>query len=268
MGLFRKKRDDSEERRLHRDLSDEIPRLQEAARERGAEVQEAESRLRSVRAEYDQVLSNLMSTKKEINDRREEKERLERVNEGIRMQIDEGRRTLKGSHKDMDLARRAAVDLERVTSDVKAKTAQSSTLDSKVRRAQKRLDKINAQMGTADGKRAKIERDAQRAAQRELAREVSKYKSRLSDAEAERNRLQSQLDAHVEMVENLKQRLSIAEEQLQAPAPQQQPNKGVVEAASALVASFRERLAESQDELARTRQRLAKLERERADDNQ
>lgn len=258
MGLFSKRHDDSEERILHRDLKAEISRLEELVQTHGMEVQEAESRLRAVHTEYEQVLSSLMSTKKEINNCKDEKEQLERINKGIRIQIDEGRRILKGNHKAMDLARRAAVDLEKINSEIKARSTRYSLLDSEINQAQKCLDSINAQIDKMNRRCTDMAQDVQLETQH--AEEMSDYTSRLAAAEAERDRLQSSLDLHVDMVNTLKRRLAAADARLREPSPQQ-ADRSVVEAASALVASFRKRLAESQKELAETKMRLAQLEK-------
>ena len=257
MGLFKKKPDDSAERDLHRNLTAEIAELQENLRVKGDQLRDADKRLVTVRSEYDQTVSNLMRIKKEINDARDEQERLSRINDGIRMQIEEGRRTLRDSHKDLEMARRTAADLEGTTAELEKKTAMGERADKDLAAAQKRLDAINSEIKRREQRRADMQRTAEMEAQRNTARKLAAAEARLAELEAERDETAEELAARVRMVENLQERLAAAEARLRESESRPPSDQGVVKAATAMVASLRDKLDATRRELEEVRRQLA-----------
>lgn len=291
MDLFKRRKPDNppEEETPRDDLSAEATRLQADVREREVQIREADARLATVRSEYTATVSNLMKIKKEINDIREERERLERQSTNIVMQIEEGRKILKGSHRDLDLAEKAAADLEKIRSELDSTTQEC-------RREQSRLNKIKRELADTTGEvarrsreneslaRAREELDAKLAnttagagspgVSADAARgegaggassELDRYRSRLAETDAERRKMRAQLAERDETIQDLRRRLAEAEleksgsdQDLAAP----QSDKGVIEAASALVGSYRTRLAKAEQDLADARRDLAE-ERER-----
>lgn len=284
MDLFRRRKQDdpTEAERLQGDLSDEVARLRADVRDRDSQIREADARLATVRSEYTATVSNLMKIKKEINDMRGERERLERQGTNIRMQIEDGRKILKGSHRDLDLAEKAAADLARIRSEL------DSTMQER-RREQSRLDKIKCELADvasevaqrsreneslareredldailADKAAGSASSDAAATKDERAGSELNLYRSRLAEMDAERRNMRAQLAERDKMIQDLRGRLaepkkSDSDQDLTAP----QSDKGVIEAASALVGSYRTRLAKAEKDLADARQELAE-ERER-----
>lgn len=291
MDLFKRRKPDNppEEETPRDDLSAEATRLQASVRECEVQIREADARLATVRSEYTATVSNLMKIKKEINDMREERERLERQSTNIVMQIEEGRKILKGSHRDLDLAEKAAADLEKIRSELDSTTQEC-------RREQSRLNKIRRALADTTGEVARRSRENESLArEREgldaklvnatagagspgvsadtaggegdggAGSELDRYRSRLAETDAERRKMRAQLAERDETIQDLRRRLAEAEleksgsdQDLAAP----QSDKGVIEAASALVGSYRTRLAKAEQDLADARRDLAE-ERER-----
>lgn len=261
MGIFTRKPDDSTERALHGDLTAEISALESQLHTKKGQLTESEARLAEVRSEYDRMVSDLIRIKKEINDKKKERESLEHIAGGVRIQVEEGRRALKECHRDVDLARRAAADLERITAEVDEKSAHLGRMDAEAKSARQRLAGINSDVQRQEQQLADLKQAAEAAARQNITTKLSEYQSQLDSSEAERKRLIAQLDARVSMVENLTQRLADAEARLRDHVPRQPPERGVVQAATALVASLRAKLNASQAELASVK---SQLEEERA----
>lgn len=286
MDLFRRRKPDdpTEEENPPGDLSAEATRLQASVREREVQIREADARLGTVRSEYTATVSNLMKIKKEINDMREERERLGRQHTNIVMQIEQGRKILKGSHRDLDLAEKAAADLEKIRSELDSATQEC-------RREQGRLHKIRRDLTDVTNEVARRSRENESLAREwedldaKLANaatrvdspgvsadaagdkgdggpgsELDHYRSRLAETDAERRNMRAQLAERDETIQDLRRRL--AEAELEKPGSDQdlaatQSDKGVIEAASALVGSYRTRLAKAEKDLADARRDLA-----------
>lgn len=281
MGLFGRRREsgDSEDSGAPRhDLAGDAAQLEERLRAYNERISEASGRLDEINAEYNAAVSDLMRIKKEINDRREEKGRLDVQNINIQTQIAEGRQVLRSSHRDLDLAEKASADLERIRAELEAKTQEC-------RKEQGRLDRIKRELA------AVTEEVAQRTRENEsLAREredldaklaeaaarpdrkgaesrkdghtrggqtVAEYESKMKAADAEIRNMRARLADQAETIRNLKTRLDTAEPaKLDGAAVASAPDKGVIEAASSIVASFRVRLAETEKDLAAVRREL------------
>ena len=256
MGLFKKKPDDTAERDLHRDLTGEISEMRENLRVRGDQLREADEQLGSIRSEYDQTVSSLIRIKKEISDAREEQERLSRVNDGIHMQIEEGRRILRDSHRDVEMARRTAEDLEGANAELEEKAALGKRMDKSLADAQKRLDEINSEITEREQRRAGLQRTAESEAHQSVAKKLVDTEVRLAESEAERESLAAELATRLSMVDNLQERLAAAEARLRDPASRPPPDRRVVEAATAMVASLRDRLNKTLAELEDVRRQL------------
>lgn len=256
MGLFKKKPDDTAERDLHRDLTEEISGLRESLRVRGEQLREADERLETVRSEYDQTVSSLIRIKKEINGAREEQKRLSRINDGIRMQIEEGRRILRDSHKDVEIARRAAADLEGANAELEEKASLGKRMATSLEDAQKRLNEINSEITQREQRRVDLQRTSELEAQQSVAKRLVAAEARLAESEVERENLAGELAARLRMVDNLQERLAAAEARLREPASRPPPDQRVVEAATAMVASLRGRLNRALVELEEARRQL------------
>lgn len=281
MDLFRRRKQDdpAESEGMRGDLAEEAERLRADVRERDSQIREADARLATVRSEYTATVSNLMKIKKEINDIKEERERLERQSTNIRMQIEEGRRILKGSHRDLDLAEKAAADLERIRSELDSATQER-------RREQSRLDRIKRELADVAEEVARRSREneslvrewrdldakladgaaagsgspeAAAAKDGGAGSELDLYRSRLAETDAERRKMRAQLADRDETIQDLRRRLAEAELEKSGPDQAAPPSdKGVIEAASALVGSYRTRLAKAEKDLAVARLDLAR----------
>ena len=253
MGLFRKKDiDDSMERELKRDLAGEVLDLREKIGKQNAQLQEDAAKLEAVRAEYNETVSRLMKIKKELGENRRIHERLSRTNTEIRDEIEKGRMILRNNKKEIEQARNAAEDLAGINAELESKTAAC-------REAQERLDQLRQNAAEA--------KSAAEGLLEGHKREIAQYREKLATSEEERASLQSRLHSHYAMVKQMQERIDSIEARRHPPASHE-PDKGVVRAASSLVASFRKRLEDAQAELdlersrhAETKKRLEKYER-------
>lgn len=281
MGLFGKRREsgDSEDRGAPRhDLAGDAAQLEERLRTYNEQISEASGRLDEINAEYNAVVSDLMRIKKEINDRREEKGRLDVQNTNIQTQIAEGRQVLRSSHRDLDLAEKAAADLERIRAELEAKTQEC-------RKEQSRLDRIKRELAAVteevaqrtreneslarerDGLDAKLAETAARLGRKGAESQkgghpqdgsmAAEYEAKMKAADVEIRSMRTQLADRAETIRDLKARLDAAESaKLDGAAAASASDKGVIEAASSIVASFRVRLAETEKDLAAVRREL------------
>ena len=256
MGLFKKKSDDTAERDLHQNLTTAISELQETLRARAEQLREADERLGTVRSEYDQTVSSLMRIKKEINDAREEQGRLSRINDGIHIQIEEGRRTLRESHKDVEMARRTTADLAGATAELEEKAALGRRMDKSLEEAQKRLDAINSEIIQREQKRVGLQQVAETEDRQNIAKKLAETEARLAESEDQREGIAEELAARVRMVDNLQERLATAEARLAESASRPPSDRGVIEAATATVALLRNKLNATLTELEKVRRQL------------
>ena len=220
-------------------MAEDLASLDNQIQERKTQLEDIEGQLQSTHAEYDRTVSDLMSIKKEINSQREERERLELMAGGIRSQIEEGRRILRESHHDMEVARRTSADLEKVTEELEEKKEQCKDIDRLLDVAQGRLAKINTDT------KEQQPTDVQTSHVQDLER-------RLAESETQREALASRLEENASRIAEMEKRLA-------KPAPTQDRNadQKVMEAATTLVSSMRKRMDASQAELERLRQELA-----------
>ena len=289
MGLFGKRRESgaSEDRGAPRDdPAGDAAQLEERLRAYNEQISEASGRLDEINAEYNAAVSDLMRIKKEINDRREEKGRLDVQNTNIQTQIAEGRQVLRSGHRNLDLAEKAAADLKQIRADLDAKTHEC-------RKEQGRLDRIKRELAavteevaqrTRENESLARERDGLDARLAETAahldrkgaesrkvdhpqggRTATEYEAKMKAADADIRSMRAQLADRDATIRDLKARLDAAESarldaaespKLDGTAAPSASDKGVIEAASSIVASFRTRLAETEEDLAAVRREL------------
>lgn len=235
----------------------ETPAPEPSQDEADTMLAEAMERLESARSEYDSLVSDIMRMKKEINNQRETRRILEIQNSDIQARIQDGRKILKTSHKDMELAERAAAEMMRIKSEIESSKQEHRRLADKVQSEQNRLAAVKLELQntskiheTQDKLQKRVDELKAQLASAPSPADIASYKSKLDTAVAENRTLRARLEASTRLISELRQNASVT-----APEPSR---RGVVEAASNLVSQYKARLAETQQELERTRQELAR----------
>lgn len=232
LGIFGKKKVDDDSQV---DLVNEVSDLQNKINKQSELLQEATSKLESVRSEYDAVVHDLMKIKKEINEQSQERTRLEQINSGIRDEISQGKAMLRKKNKDLESAKSMANDLARSTTKLEKTKQEYASIKA-------RLDKLRADNNT----------------------DTLQYKEQLEVSQSECQDLRGQIREQHEVIVKLQEQLAKARRRNMASTPKNRPDKGVVEAASVMVASFRKNMLDAQNALAEEKARhvrtLKKLE--------
>ena len=231
LGIFGKKKiDDTND--MTKDLTDEVSNLQDEVRKQNDLLQEATSKLKTVRSEYDAIVHDLMKIKKEINEQRQESTRLVQINSGIRDEIAQGKMVLRKTSKDLESAKTLASDLAKSTTKLKETKKEYNSIKA-------RLDKL--QTTTVHS-----------------STDTLHYTEQLKVLESERQDFRYQIREQHEVIVKLQEQLARAQRRHSTSSTKNSPDKGVVEAASAMVASFRREMLDAQNELAEERARHAK----------
>ena len=231
LGIFgTKKVDDTNV--ITKDLADEVSNLQDKVRKQNDLLQEETSKLETVRSEYDTIVHDLMKIKKEINEQRQERTRLEQINSGIRDEITQGKMILRKTSKDLESAKTLADDLTKSTTKLKETKKEYSSIKA-------RLDKL--QNTTVHS-----------------STDTLHYKERLEVLESERQNFRYQIREQHEVIVKLQEQLARAQRRHSISSTKNSPDKSVVEAASSMVASFRREMLDAQNELVEERARHAK----------
>ena len=171
MGLFAKKREITDNDSIQ--TPQEVVDLQDRLRECEEDIQEAESRLKTIRAEYNTTITNLINIKKEINEKKEEQKRLSQQNVNLQMQVEQSREILRDSYHDRTVAEKTVADLRQADTDLKAKITEYKAVERRLSDAEKRLaamqDEIQVINKETEQGRASIERiDADIESKREV----------------------------------------------------------------------------------------------------
>lgn len=231
LGIFGKKKiDDVDD--VAKDLTDEVSNLQDEVGRQNDLLREATSKLKTVRSEYDAIVHDLMKIKKEINEQRQESTRLEQINSGIRDEIAQGRMVLRKTSKDLESAKTIASDLAKSTAKLKETKKEYNSIKA-------RLD--NLPRTTIHG-----------------STDTLHHAERLKVLESERQDFRYQIREQHEVIVKLQEQLARAQRRHSTSPTKNSPDKGVVEAASAMVASFRREMLDAQNELAEERARHAR----------
>lgn len=271
MGLFAKReyKEDPTPSAPQLDPNQEMMNLRKELQKISISLKESKDQLQSVRDEYTATVSDIMKIKKEINSKRETHKKLIMQNRNIEMQIEQGRKILQSSHKDMDLVKKTSTDLSRLEAEIKSKKSEYAQIQAEIKSARDELDMLNGDLQRRRTQSRLLNQELTRLAAEldqsrahipqnqasDAIKNLSVYKSRLVEANAESQKLRIDLESSTAMIQELRQRLKSAEIQRSASrAPDQPSNRKIVEAASSLVASFRSRLADAQEELAQAHQ--------------
>lgn len=271
MGLFTKReyKEDPTPSSSRLDPNQEMMNLRKEMQKINISLKESKDQLQSVRDEYTITVSDIMKIKKEINNKREIRKKLIMQNRNIEMQIEQGRKILQSSHKDIDLVKKTSTDLSILEAEIKSKKSEYAKMQAEIKSARDELSGLNADLqrrrtqsrllnqeltrlaAELDQSRARIPQNQAS----DAIKNLSVYKSRLVEANAECQKLRIDLESSTAMIQELRQRLKSAETQRATPhASPQLSNRKIVEAASSLVASFRSRLAATQEELTQAHQ--------------
>ena len=279
MGLFTKReyKEDPTPSGPQLDPNQEILSLRKELQKISISLKESKDQLQSVRDEYAITVSDIMKIKKEINSKREIHKKLIIQNRNIEMQIEQGRKILQSSHKDMDLVKKTSTDLSRLEDEIKSKKIEYAKMQSEIKSARDELSALNGDLQrrrtqsrllNQELTRLSTELDRSRAHMpqnqaSDAIKNISIYKSRLVEANAECQKLRIDLESSAAMIQELRQRLKSVETQRSTPhTSPQRSNRNIIEAASSLVASFRSKLATAQKELTQAHQTADALRNE------
>lgn len=288
MGLFTKReyKEDPAPSDSQLDPNREVLRLRNELRKINASLKEAKDQLQHVRDEYTTTVSDIMKIKKEINSKRETQRKLLMQNRNIEVQIEQGRKILQSSHKDLDLVKKTSTDLSRLEDEIKHKKLARAKIHAEIKSARDELGELNADLQRRrtqssllnqelarlavelDQSRAHIPKDQASNALKNLA----VYKSRLVEANAENHKLRIELESSTTMIQELRDRIeSVERRRSTSRTSSQQSNRRIIETASSLVASYKSKLTVAKEELAGARRtsvalqnKLEKIKKENA----
>ena len=238
MGLFDKiqKRSDkfvsqkSDEYILKEKLEAEVANLQEQFRAKQSELESISEKLDAVSKEYDAAVANLMSVKKELKEKNAEMDAVRRKYRELDSVSGTGGTAESSAQRGRDKA-----ELAKIREDL-AKAAQEYTkVKDMTSRDQEKLDSIKTQQG-----QAKKELDSIKTQQGQAKKELDKTNSILFGKKQE---LARSRDSTISKAGQLSQTGSSGSD-------------GIIEAASAVVASIKSKLNTSEKELKETRQML------------
>ncbi|MXX20400.1 MAG: hypothetical protein F4W68_00985 [Cenarchaeum sp. SB0661_bin_35] len=229
MGIFGKKRiDDDNDNGNRTNIANNMSDLQKKIERQNELLREGTSKLEAVRSEYDTVVHDLMTIKKEINEQSQERVRLERINLGLRDEISQGKQVLKQKSKDLESAKTINDDLARSTEKLERTKKEYASIKA-------RLDRMQLDNNT----------------------DMLQCKENLEISQSECQDLRGRMREQHEVIIKLQEHLERARRRSMASTPKNNPEKGVVEAASAMVASFRKQMIDAQNALAEEKTRHA-----------
>ena len=243
------------------DPEQDVLRLQHELQEINVSLKESKDQLQSVRDEYTMTVSDVMKIKKELNDKRETNRKLQAQNRNIEMQIEQGRKILQSSHKDIELAKQTATTLSKLKADTESEKMTQAKIQHEIRSAHDELNALKADMSRRHEQSRSLNQELARlTAELDTSREripqskvtdvlkqLAVYKSRLVESDAESQKLRTDLESSVAMIQELRKRLQSAE--AQKPAQNTTSNSKIMEAASSIVSSYRYRLAAARKEI-------------------
>ncbi len=221
---------------LKEQYENELSYLQKEIRDKTENLESISKKLASVKEEYDIAVSNLMSTKKEINQKRNEIETIQKDHKEILEKIG----VIKGQLESVN----------KQYTEKKSKLDQLEDADASLSEVKKNIAQSNEEYGTI---RAQIEEtqailDQVKIKQQEAEVELQNTNSRLKNAREEFSRIQTQKQLQEFNPVMAKKEVQFIENELSSIGNKKE-SKNVIEAASAVVASMKDKLMAAQKEL-------------------
>lgn len=241
MGLFGKKKDEEiqsiseeniEESNLKEELQNEVEKLQSEFREKKAENDQLEERIKIVKEEYNATISNLMMVKKELNQRKLELDFTQREHKSILEKI-KGLDRIKDNKKEAEFVKTEG-ELEKIKNELEEMTKEYEKVKEELEKGQSDLHRV-------------------RKHQIDVEKELEEANSRLYNAKEELDKKDEFQDTNV---------LTPKEKEfMEGEQGKDKNSAAVIEAASAVVGTLKSKLSTTQKELDAV-QNLLEKERE------
>jgi len=238
MGLFGKKEEvtieKSDETILQEELETEVGQLQNEFRKKQGEIIEHEKKLHAVTLEYDTAVTNLMEIKKETNQKKLKLDVVNREYRDIKQKIEDIDEKYEKNKKSMDEIEKTETSLKNAKQELEKSIKEDNETKEKISEAKSNLHELKTQ-------------------EIQTQKELEEITSRLYNAKQE---LGSPVNTSVFTNKE--------KEFIQEQIGEKQDTKGIIEAASVVVASLKSKINMAEKELEAVQQLLAKERREHA----
>ncbi|HJM79229.1 MAG TPA: DNA repair protein [Nitrosopumilus sp.] len=221
MGLFSKKKEikSKHESVLKEELETEVEKLQTEFRLKQVEITKITEKIQTVKEEYDSTVSNLMSIKKEFNQKKMELDLVQREHREIREKIKNAKQ-IKDS-KSINEFNNTEKEFKKIKEELDEMIKEHSKIKNEIIKGQTTVHNIRKQ-------------------QIEVGKELDKANSKLYNAKQE---LQKKYNVQNTNAQTQKEKNTIKEK------TNEKANAGVIEAASIVVGSLKSKLSNTQKEL-------------------
>ena len=235
MGFFGKKKEErgnDDESILKNDLHNEVEQLQNEFRIKQTEITEITEKIQTVKEEYDTTVSNLMSVKKEFNQKKMELDLVQREHREIREKIKNAQQ-IKDT-KSINEFNKTEKEFKKIKEELDKMIKEQKEIKNEITKGQTTLHGVRKQ-------------------QIEVGKELDEANSRLYNAKEELNKKDQFQDTEILTP---KEKHEIKDNTLN-----EKTNAGIIEAASVVVGSLKSKLTTTQKELEKM-QGLLEEERE------
>ena len=223
MGFFGKKKEErrnDDESILKNDLHNEVEQLQNEFKIKQTEITEITEKIQTVKEEYDTTVSNLMSVKKEFNQKKMELDLVQREHREIREKIKNAQQ-IKDT-KSINEFNKTEKEFKKIKKELDKMIEEQKEIKNEITKGQTTLHGIRKQ-------------------QIEVGKELDEANSRLYNAKEELNKKDQFQDTEI---------LTPKEKhEIKDNALNEKTNAGIIEAASVVVGSLKSKLNMTQKEL-------------------
>jgi chromosome segregation ATPase len=222
MGLFGKKKEieKNNESILKEELKSEVENLQNEFRTKQEEITKITEKIQKVKEEYDTTVSNLMSIKKEFNQKKMELDTVHREYREIRERIKNAQQ-IKDT-KSINEFNKTEKEFNRIKEELHKMTKEHNEIKEQIVKGQSSLQGIRKQ-------------------QVEVGKELDEANSRLYNAKEELNKKDQFQDTSILTPKEKKE--------IKGENVSEKTNAGIIEAASVVVGSLKSKLTMTQKEL-------------------
>ena len=223
MGFFGKKKEErgnDDESILKNDLHNEVEQLQNEFRIKQTEITEITEKIQTVKEEYDTTVSNLMSVKKEFNQKKMELDLVQREHREIREKIKNAQQ-IKDT-KSINEFNKTEKEFKKIKEELDKMIKEQKEIKNEITKGQTTLHGVRKQ-------------------QIEVGKELDEANSRLYNAKEELNKKDQFQDTEILTP---KEKHEIKDNTLN-----EKTNAGIIEAASVVVGSLKSKLSMTQKEL-------------------
>ncbi|MBI5377954.1 MAG: hypothetical protein HZA82_04960 [Thaumarchaeota archaeon] len=217
-------------------LAGEIEYLEAEIKSKTSHLDSISQKLVTVKEEYDQAVSSLMSSKKDMNEKRSEFDTARVHHEQILQKINSSKSELESIRKEYDEKKIVLDELKKANNDLN--TARAEYVKYKTESEELRLQNKIVQKSYEEGKKA----------QDDTNQELIKAVSELESARREISEIRKERDTKKKEIEFAKKELKFIESQMVNVGDRTAP-KNIVAAASSVVSSLNAKILATQKEL-------------------